>query len=254
MDKVINKILIFTVMIAAIALVMTGCDNSKNNSEKLVFGTNAEFPPFEFHSSKGIVSNFDGIDIAIAKNITEAIGKTIEISNMEFDSILIALQNGQIDAAIAGLTVTDERAEAVDFSKPYYNATQVMIVKEGSDIKKAADMDGKTIAVVHGYTGQTCIKKLGFEKSMVSFKTGTECVMELLNGKCEVVVIDSATAKNYIAENKGLVIVEDNEAFQSEKYAIAVKKGNQELLNKINAAIDSMNASNTIELIATRYL
>lgn len=254
MDKILNKVLVFIVIVASIAFVMTGCGNSSSNSNKLVFGTNAEFPPFEFHSSKGLISNFDGIDIAIAKSITETIGKTIEISNMEFDSILIALQNGQIDAAIAGLTITDERAEAVDFSKPYYNATQVMIVKESSDIKKATDMEGKSIAVVHGYTGQTCVKKLGFEKSMVSFKTGTECIMELMNDKCGVVVIDAATAKNYVADNKGLVIIEDNDAFQTEKYAIAVKKGNHELLEQINAAIDSMNASNTIELIATKYL
>lgn len=254
MDKVINRILVFTLVASTVAFAFIGCGNNTSDSGKLVFGTNAEFPPFEFHSAKGILSNFDGIDIAIAKQTAEILGLTPEIANMEFDSILIALQNGQIDAAIAGLTVTKERAEAVDFSKPYYNATQVMIVKEGSEIKKATDMSGKTIAVVHGFTGHTCVKELGFEKNMVAFKNGTECIMELLNGKCGVVVIDEATAKNYVADNKGLVIIEDNDAFKSEKYAIAVKKGNQELLDKINLAIDSMNASNTINLIASKYL
>ena len=201
--------------------------------DKIVFGTNAEFPPFEF--------------------IGEDLGAEVSINNMEFDSLLIALQNGQIDAVIAGMTITDERKESVDFTMPYYNATQVMIIKEGTEIQKAADMEGKNIAVIQGYTGETCVKELGFE--YVSFKKGPDAIMDLINGKSDVVVIDSATAQKYVNDNAGqnLVIVEDNEKFASEEYGIAVKKGNTALLNALNAEIEKMTADGTIANLADQY-
>ena len=216
-----------------------------------MFGTNAEFPPFEYISTNGVIDGYDGIDMAIASKIGEISGKEIEIANMEFDSLLVAIQNGQIDAAIAGMTATEERAKTVDFSTPYYTATQVMVVKEGSDIKTAADMEGKAIAVVQGYTGETVVKDLGYQYE--AFKKGTECILELVNGKCDVVVIDSATAKDFVGDNEGLVIVEDPSAFESEEYAIAVKKGNTELLKTINEAIDKMLADGTISEFAAKY-
>jgi len=217
----------------------------------IVFGTNAEFPPFEFVAAEGVIGEFDGIDIAIADLIAKDNGMTAEISNMEFDSLLIALQNGQIDAVIAGMTVTAERQESVNFTTPYYQATQVMIVKEGSDITKAADMADKRIAVIQGYTGEICVNDMGFEYT--SFKKGTDAVMELMNGKADVVVIDSATAGKYVADNEGLAIVEDAEAFASEEYAIAVAKGNDELLAKINASIEELLAAGTVAELSDKY-
>lgn len=218
----------------------------------LTFGTNAEFPPFEFVAANGVIDQYDGIDMAIAKQIAEENGMTAAIENMEFDSLLIALQNGQIDAVIAGMTVTDERKEAVDFSVPYYTATQVMIVKEDSDIAKAADMADKKICVVQGYTGETCVSDMGYDYE--AFKKGTEAVLELVNGKCDVVVIDSATAQKYVDDNEGLKIVEDPEAFTSEEYAIAVQKGNTELLDMINSAIEAKLADGTISDLSAQYL
>ncbi len=242
---------ILAVVMAAMMSVaaLTGC--GEKASDKIVFGTNAEFPPFEFINANGVIGEYDGIDMAIAVKIGESAGKEVEIQNMEFDSLLVAIQNGQIDAAIAGMTVTEERAKTVDFSTPYYTATQVMIVPEGSDITKAADMEGKTIAVVQGYTGETVVSELGFEYE--AFKKGTECVLELVNGKCDAVVIDSATAQKYVGDNAGLTIVEDAEAFASEEYAIAVKKGNTELLNQINTAIEKMLADGTVSELAAKY-
>lgn len=217
----------------------------------ITFGTNAEFPPFEFVASSGVIDQYDGIDMAIAKQIAEENGMTAAVENMEFDSLLIALQNGQIDAAIAGMTVTEERLETVDFSTPYYTATQVMIVKEDSDIAAAADMADKKICVVQGYTGEICVKDMGYPYE--AFKKGTEAVMELVNGKCDVVVIDSATAQKYISDNEGLKIVEDSTAFESEEYAIAVKKGNTALLDMINKAIETKLADGTISELGVKY-
>ncbi len=217
----------------------------------ITFGTNAEFPPFEFVASNGVIDQYDGIDMAIAKQIAEDNGMTAAIENMEFDSLLIALQNGQIDAAIAGMTVTEERLESVDFSTPYYTATQVMIVKEDSDIAAATDMADKKICVVQGYTGEICVQDLGY--SYEAFKKGTEAVMELVNGKCDVVVIDSATAQKYVSDNEGLKIVEDSAAFESEEYAIAVRKGNTELLDMINKAVEAKLADGTISDLGVKY-
>ena len=259
--KLFKKILAVG-LVAAMTLSMAACGSSKSEDKKeeagkstgetITFGTNAEFPPFEYVTASGAIDEFDGIDMAIAKKIAEDNGKTAKINNMEFDSLLLALQNGQVDAVIAGMTITDERKEAVDFSVPYYTATQVMIVREDSDIQKAADMKGKKIVVVQGYTGETCVQDLGYDYE--AFKKGSETILELINGKCDAVVIDSATAEKYVADNKGIKIVEDPDTFEAEEYGIAVKKGNTELLNQINDAINKMLSDGTISDISAQYL
>lgn len=244
------KILALVLAVTTLMLTLAACGKTKEE-KKIVFGTNAEFPPFEFVASKGVIGEFDGIDMVIADLIAKDNGMTAEISNMEFDSLLIALANGQVDAVIAGMTVDPERAEAVDFSVPYYQATQVMIVKEDSDIKKASDMEGKKIAVIQGYTGEMCVSDM--EYAYTSFKKGTDAIMELVNGKADVVVIDSATASKYVADNKGLKIVEDAEAFGNEEYAIAVQKGNKELLDMINASLQELLDSGKIAELGDQY-
>ncbi len=248
--KKTTKLLTMTLAMAMTACTLTACGGG-SKGDTITFGTNAEFPPFEYVTSSGVIGEFDGIDMAIAKQIAEDNGQTAAIENMEFDSLLVALQNGQIDAVIAGMTATDERRETVDFSTPYYTATQVMIVKEDSDIAKAADMADKKICVVQGYTGEVCVQDMGYPYE--AFKKGTEAVMELTNGKCDVVVIDSATAQKYVGDNEGLKIVEDPSAFESEEYAIAVQKGNTELLDKINKSIEKMLADGTVNELAVKY-
>ncbi|MDO4617172.1 MAG: transporter substrate-binding domain-containing protein [Lachnospiraceae bacterium] len=227
-------------------------ETAETSIEKIVFATNPEFPPFEFITTDGVIGEYDGIDMAIAAEIGERTGVEVEMQSMEFDSLLVALQNGQIDATIAGMTVTDERAKTVDFTTAYYTATQVMIVAEDSDIASAADMEGKVISVVQGYTGETVVQDLGYEYQ--AFKKGTECIMELLNGKCDVVVIDSATAEKYLEDNSGLKIVEDEEAFGAEEYAMAVAKGNTELLDLLNNAIEEMLSDGTISELSAKYI
>lgn len=238
----------FVVAMLVLVLVLTGAAAAQDT---IVFGTNAEFPPFEFMAAEGVIDQFDGIDMVIAKTIAEENGMVAKIENMEFDSLLIALQNGQIDAVIAGMTVTEERMEAVNFTTPYYTATQVMIVPQGSDITCAADMADKRIVVIQGYTGETCVQELGY--AYEAFKKGSEAILELLNGKCDVVVIDSATAAKYVADNDSLTIVTDEEAFGAEEYAIAVRKGNDDLLEMLNAAIEKMLEDGTISEIAAEY-
>lgn len=226
-------------------------DTSGSDGGTIRFATNAEFPPFEYVSANGVIGEFDGIDMAMAVEIGERLGMDVTMETMEFDSLLIALQNGQVDAVIAGMTVDEERQKSVNFSTPYYTATQVMIVPEDSDIASAADMEGKRITVVQGYTGETVVSDLGYDYE--AFKKGTECVMELTNGKCDVVVIDSATAQKYVDDNEGIKIVEDPEAFADEQYAIAINKDNDELLEKINGVVEEMLADGTVSEYAAKY-
>ena len=244
----------FMMSVMAVFMLVTLCacgGSSEEAATPIKFGTNAEFPPFEFISGNGVIGEFDGIDIAIAKQIAEENNMTPVIENMEFDSLLLALENGQIDATIAGMTIDPEREKSVDFSIPYYAATQVMIVKEDSDIAKASDMADKKIVVIQGYTGELCVQKLGYKYE--AFKKGTEAVLELVNGKCDVVVIDSATAEKFVGDNEGLKIVEDSETFEKEEYGIAVKEGNKELLDKINASLQKMLDDGTIAQLAIDY-
>jgi polar amino acid transport system substrate-binding protein len=246
-----KKSVIAVSIIGMLALALAGCGGKGSSKNSVKFGTNAEFPPFEYVAASGLIGEYDGIDIAIAKQIGEDTGKEIQIENMEFDSLLIALENGQIDAAISGMTITEERSKSVDFTHPYYEATQVMIVDKDSDIQKAADMEGKKITVIQGYTGELCVQDLGFEYE--AFKKGTEAILELNNGKCDVVVLDSATAEKYVKDNPNLKIVKDNDSFEVEEYGIAVKKGNTELLNELNASIDKMLADGKIAEWSASY-
>ena len=250
--KKVTKAAALALIMAMVMCALTACGSDSKEGETLKFGTNAEFPPFEFVTSNGVIGQYDGIDMAIAKQIAEENGMTAVIENMEFDSLVMALANGQLDAVIAGMTITDERLESVDFSTPYYTATQVMIVKEESDIASAADMADKKICVIQGYTGETCVQELGYPYE--AFKKGTEAIMELVNGRCDVVVLDSATAQKYVSDNAGLKIVEDSAAFESEEYAIAVQKGNTELLNMINKAIEAKLADGTISELSAQYI
>lgn len=248
--KNFSKKIALVLAIAMSLCALCAC-GGKSTGNAVKFATNPEFPPFEYITAKGVLGEYDGIDMAIVQKIGEDAGFEVSMESMEFDSLLVALQNGQVDAIIAGMTITDERKESVDFSIPYYTATQVMIVMEDSDITCATDMADKTIAVVQGYTGETCVQELGYPYE--AFKKGTECVMELTNGKCDAVVIDSATAKKYVADNPGTKIVEDASAFAAEEYGIAVAKGNTELLNKINAAVQKMLDDGTISELAVKY-
>lgn len=250
MKKMMKKLALAVACVTTVAM-LAACGGKEETGDVIKFGTNAEFPPFEFVAANGVIGEYDGIDMAIAKQIGDELGKTAQIENMEFDSLLLALQNGQVDAVIAGMTVDPERAEEVNFSVPYYNAKQVMIVKEDSDIAKAADMADKKIVVIQGYTGESCVKKMGY--SYEAFKKGSEAIMELVNGKCDVVVIDSATAQKYVGDNEGLKIVPDDEAFGDEEYAIAVNKKDTELLEQINKILTKMIEDGTVKTLSEKY-
>ena len=252
MKKGLLKIAALAAASVMTAAALSGC----GGSDKLIMGTNAAFPPFEFTTSQGLVGEFDGIDVAIAKKIAENAGQELAVEDMEFDGLIAAVSTGKIDMAVAGMTVTEERKQNVDFSDPYFIASQVMVVAaDNTDITKAEDLkNDKTVGVVLGYTGDGIVTddlKIAEDK-ITRANRGLDIVQDVKNGKLDAVVIDSATGKA-LAEKNGLKVVEDAEAFETEEYAIAVKKGNKELLEKINSTLAEMKASGEIDELAVQY-
>lgn len=232
---------------------LAGCSSK---SDTLTMGTNAAFPPFEFTTSNGLVGEFDGIDVAIAQKIAESMGRELVIEDMEFDGLVASVKTGKIDMAVAGMTVNEERLQNVDFSDTYYVATQVMVVgADDTSITKADDLkNGKKVGVVLGYTGDSLVTETLQvpEENIVRANRGIDVVQDVKNGKLDAVVIDSATGKA-LAKKNGLKIVEDPEVFESEEYAIAVQKGNTELLESINGVLAEMKANGEIEALAEKY-
>ncbi len=252
MKKITKIVALAAAAIMSIA-ALSGCGK---DSSKLIMGTNAAFPPFEFTTSQGLVGEFDGIDVAIAQKIAEAQGKTLEVADMEFDGLIASVKTGKVDMAVAGMTITEERKQNVDFSDPYYVATQVMIVgADNEEIKTAEDLkNGKKVGVVLGYTGDNIVTETLqiAEENIVRANRGIDVVQDVKNGKLDAVVMDSATGKA-LADKNGLKVVEDPAAFESEEYAIAVKKGNTELLEAINTVLAEMEANGEIAALAEKY-
>lgn len=214
---------------------------------KLIMGTNAEFPPYEYHEGSEIV----GIDAEVAAAIAAELGMEFEIEDMNFDSIIPSLLSGKVNIGMAGMTVTEDRLQNVDFSDTYAQATQVMIVKKDSDITTKADLEGKTIGVQLGTTGDIYASDVK-DAVMERYNKGFEAVQSLLQGKVDVVVIDNEPAKVFVSNNEDLMILE--EAFEEEQYAIAVAKGDTELLEAINGALAKLTESGEIQKIIDKYI
>lgn len=234
----------------------TADTESTSEDSTLIMGTNAAFPPFEFRTTNGLVGDFDGIDVAIAQKIAENMGKELSIEDMEFDGLIASVKTGKIDMAVAGMTATDERKQNVDFSDTYYVASQVIVVgKDNTDITKAEDLkNDKKVGVVLGYTGDAIVTDTLqiADSNITRANRGIDLVQDVKNGKLDAVVIDSATGKA-LAEKNDLKVVEDADAFESEEYAIAVQKGNTELLDAVNKTLKEMKDSGEIDELAVKY-
>ena len=231
----------------------TGAEADKSSTEatggKLVMATNAEFPPYEFHDGDKIV----GIDVEIAQAIAGELGMELEIEDIAFDSIIPELVSGKADMGLAGITVTDERKQNVDFSDTYAAASQKIIVKEDSKLAGPDELAGVIVGVQLGTTGDIYVSDLEAEGTTVErYNKGFEAVQALSQGKIDAVVIDGEPAKTFVSQIEGLKILE--ESFTDEEYAIAVKKGNTELLDKINAALKTLRENGTLDEIVAKYI
>ena len=216
---------------------------------KLTMATNAAFPPYEMTTDAG---EFEGIDIETAQAIADKLGLELQIDDMDFDAALLSVQQGKADIAMAGITVTDERKAVMAFSDSYATGIQSIIVPEGSDIASPDDLAGKKIGTQRGTTGYIyCTDDFG-EDSVVAYDNGLTAVQALNNGQVDAVVIDNAPAKEYVAANPGLKVLETS--YAEEDYAIGMNKDNTALVEAVNAALEELKADGTLQSIVDKYI
>lgn len=239
MKKIFKNLVLFLMLIMSTLTFAKG---------KLYVGTNAEFPPFEYLDKGEVV----GFDIDLVKAIGKKLDMEIVIKDMAFDGLIPALETNKIDIVIAGMTASDERKIAVNFSNPYYTANQVIILNDNNnDIKTFDDLNGKLVGVMLGFTGDVVVSEMKDVKSK-KYNASYAAIMELQNNKIDAVVLDSETALNYVKNNKGLKLAETSG--EPEEYAIAISKKNSELLNKINTALDELKKDGTYETLLKKHM
>ncbi len=262
--KTISKVL---ALVLALTLMVTCFAACGTKADVLVMATNAAFPPYEYIEGGKIV----GIDAEIAAKIAEKLGIELKIEDVDFDTIIAGVQTGKYDIGMAGLTVTDERKEKVNFSTSYAKGIQAVIVAENStytsyeDFYTGFDADGNPTGVKEGIkigVQQTTTGDIyssadpadwGFgDANVVRYKTGNEAVAALKANKITAVIIDNEPAKSFVAANTGLKILEG--AYTDEDYAIAIGKEDTELLEKINTALAELKADGTLDNIITKYI
>lgn len=235
---------------AATATVAPDADNTSKGVLKMA--TNAYFQPYEYYEGDKIV----GIDAEIADAIAKYLGKELVIEDMEFDSIITAVQNGSVDFGMAGMTVTPERLESINFTNSYATGVQSIIVKEGSPIKTVADLsaDGASykVGVQLGTTGDTYATDDFGKERVTQYSNGNNAVLALLGDSVDCVIIDDEPAKALVKANSGLKILETS--YTDEDYAICVAKSNETLLNDLNRAIVALTEDGTIDNIVAKYI
>lgn len=261
----IKKILCLTA-VAAMAFSMAACGSKETPStaapesgtpettgNTLVMATNATFPPYEYVEGDEII----GIDAEIAQAIADDLGMELQIDDMDFDSIVPAVQTGKADIGIAGMTDTEDRRKNVNFSDSYATGVQVIIVTEDSDIADPDDLEGKLIGVQQGTTGHIYCSDTpengGYgAENVMAYPNGASAVEALKTGKVDCVVIDNEPAKAFVAANEGLKILDTE--FVAEDYAIAIAKDNEELLEQVNATLAKLKEDGTLQAIIDKYI
>ena len=215
---------------------------------KLTMATNATFPPYEMTTDAGTI---EGIDVDTAQAIAEKLGRELQIDDMDFDAALLVVQQGKADIIMAGVTVPDERKAVMDFSDSYATGIQSIIVPKGSDIATPDDLAGKKIGTQRGTTGYIyCSDDFG-DENVVAYDDGLTAVQALNNGQVDAVVIDNAPAKEFVAANPGLVILDTS--YAEEDYAIGMAKGSA-LEDAINATLEELKADGTLQSIVDKYI
>lgn len=244
-------VLLACTLISGFAASESTVDQIKENG-KLVLMTNATFPPYEYLGDDNAVV---GTDIEIAQMIADEIGVELEVVDMDFDGLVPALKGGKGDLVAAGMTVTPERAEEVDFSIPYADATQVIIVdKEDPKVSGPDDLDGKVIGVQLGTTGDMYVQweiDDGANIELAQYKSNMEAAMDLVNGRLDAIVLDELPAKSIADANPTLSIID--EPFTTEQYAMAVQKGNEELLAIVDGVMQKLMDEDQVAALNEKY-
>lgn len=243
-----KKLLSLALVLCLCVSVFAACGKAPKEDNVLTMATSADFPPYEYYENDKIV----GIDIEIMEAVCAKIGMELQPEDMSFDSVIGAAQTGKADIAMSGITITEDRKNMVNFTIPYTSTAQSIIVVKDGAIAKKADLEGKKIGVQINTTGDTQVTEEFGDAQVERFQNGALAVESLKNGKIDCVVIDGEVAKALVEANEGLEIIAD--AYSIEEYAIALKKDNTELLEKINGALEELLADGTIDAIMDKYI
>ena len=240
MKKIISAF--FAVLLG---ILITACGSNKN---QLIVATNATFPPYEYKDG----NEYRGIDIEIAKEIADSMGKELKVLDIDFNSIIPAVVSGRADISLAGMTVTEERKESINFSNTYTYAVQAVIVKNNSNIYSVDDLRDKIIGVQTGTTGDMyCTDDFG-DANIKRFNVATDTVQALISDIVDCVVIDDQVAKAMVSDKSDLRIL--NSAYAEEEYAIGINKNNTELLDTVNSILSEMKANGRLQEIINKYI
>lgn len=252
------RFLTYILLLSTLILCFNGCSlfaNNKHNSiDKIkskgyiTISTNAEFAPFEYRDGYDVV----GIDIDICSKIAQNLGVKLRVNDVSFDAIIFELKNNICDFAAAGLSYDEDKAKSVDFSEPYFKASQAIIVLNDSTISCPDDLAFKKIGVHLGTTGDTYCTNME-NVSVVRFARGSDAVLDLLNHQIDAIVIDDFVANNLVNKNSGNIKKLD-QALTNEEYMFCVDKGNTELLSFLNDSIFKLKNSGELDKIIQKYI
>ena len=252
-----KKILLSTLclfVVAGFAFAGQG-GGDKDEGLHLVVATDATWPPMEFvdENSKEII----GFDIDLFNAVAKAGGFTVEFQNTAWDGIFAGLAAGKYDAVISSVTITEERKKEMDFSKPYINAGQILVVQSSlRGVSELVDMEGKVVGAQIGTTGSFAIEDTLGMKSLKTYDEIGFAFEDLAVGRIDGVVADTPVAADFALQNESykgkLKIV--GEPFTDEYYGICVQKGNTEVLEAINAGLDKVLGTSTYENIEKKWL
>ena len=269
--KRFSKVVVAGVLAASMVL-FAGCSGGNNNadgdkdvnanaesqeSNVLKVGTNAEFAPFEYVNEED-GTTIEGFDIDLINAIAADQGMTVEMENLEFDGLVMALQNGSIDAAIAGMSVTPERVEQVDFTETYYDAgLNIAVAIDDDSIASEEDLAGKVVTAQQGTTGADKAMELqeaGVVADVKLLANINVCMMALANGEVDAVIMDIPVNNKYVAAHPDEVkIAAEFVLEEPEQFAIAVAKGNTELLEKLDAGLANVKEDGTYDALIDKY-
>ena len=257
--KFFSKITAFC-LVTIMALGFSGCTNNSANGSQgssietikskgyVTMATNAEFEPFEYKDGNEIV----GIDVDIPKKIAEKLGVELKINDVSFDALTFELKNHTCDFVAAGMSYDEDRAKNVDFSDPYFNATQAVVVKSDSPIASADELSGKRVGVQLGTTADSYCTEQG-QIDVVRFNKGMDAIADLISGQIDAVMIDDFPANKYVEKNEGKIKKLD-QGLTGEEYVIGVPKGDTEMLSLINSVIAELKTSGELDQIISNYI
>lgn len=245
-----KKISMTAVALLLVISVLTGCGSKTAGGKVLKVATNVSFPPYEFYENEKAA----GIDVDIMQAIADKIGYTMELTDMEFGSIIPAVQSGKIDVGFGAVTITEERSKSVHFTTSYATGIQTVIVATGGSIKSLDDLSGADvmIGVQQDTTGDIYASDDFGDEHVARFLKGADAVNALKTGKVQAVIIDDSPAKTFVSQNEGLELLPT--AYTEEAYGFMCSYENEELYKKVNDALEALIADGTVQKIIDKYI